>query len=104
MVQKPKLEKTNQIEQKTEKTKKEHFPRLNTILMVEDTLKNTNESLLTIAQLKRELPKKINHNTLMMIIDYLDKSNKIAFSAKGMTWIHNPDFDLKKALREGTEH
>ena len=44
--------------------------------MVEKTLMNTDE-VLTIAELKRRLPKQVMRQTLMSIIDYLDYSGKI---------------------------
>lgn len=87
--------------QKSEKTKKEHYPRLNTILMVEDTLKTCDYSAITIAKLKKILPKKINHNVLMLILDYLDKSNKIYIGVKGITWIKNNNPNLREAIRTG---
>ncbi len=81
----------------------EHSPTLNTVLMVEEVLKNMNESVITIAELKRKLPKQVNHNTLMIILDYLEKSNKIAVSLKGISWIHNTNADLRKAIARGLE-
>ena len=60
----------------------EHSPTLNTVLMVEEVLKNMEESVITIAELKRKLPKQINHNTLKIILEYLETSNKIALSIK----------------------
>ena len=64
-------------------------PTLNTILMVEDTLKNSPDSVVTVAELKKLLPRQVNHNTLMVILDYLEQSNKIAVGIKGITWIHS---------------
>ncbi|MDP4012982.1 MAG: hypothetical protein Q8R00_05265 [Candidatus Nanoarchaeia archaeon] len=81
----------------------EHSPTLNTVLMVEAVLKNMNESVITIAELKRKLPKQVNHTTLMIILDYLEKSNKIAVTLKGITWIHNPNINMKKAISRGLE-
>ncbi len=69
--------------------KPEHFPTLNTVLMVEDTLKNMDESVISVADLKRKLPRQVNHNTLMIILQYLEESNKIAVTLKGITWIQN---------------
>ena len=83
--------------------KLEHSPTLNTVLMVEHTLGNMNESVITIANLKKILPKQINHNTLMIILVYLEKSNKIATTLKGITWIHNTNPRLRKAISEGLE-
>lgn len=83
--------------------KLEHAPTLNTVLMVEETLKNMEESVITIAKLKRKLPRQVNHNTLKIILEYLEESNKIAVSIKGMTWIHNTNPNLRKAVAEGLE-
>jgi len=79
----------------------EHAPTLNTIRMVEDALKNMEDSIITIAELKRKLPKQVNHNTLKAILEYLEESNKIYVSIKGITWIHNPSLKLRKAISEG---
>ena len=81
----------------------EHSPTLNTVLMVEETLKNMEGSIITIAELKRKLPKQVNHNTLKLILEYLEKSNKIAVTLKGITWIHNTNQNLREAIRKGLE-
>ena len=81
----------------------EHSPTLNTVLMVEETLKNMEESVITIAELKKKLPRQVNHNTLKIILEYLEESNKIAVTLKGITWIHNPNSNLRKAIKEGLE-
>lgn len=81
----------------------EHSPTLNTVLMVEDTLKNMNESLITVAGLKRKLPREVNHNTLKTILEYLEKSNKIAVSMRGITWISNTHPGLRRAISGGLE-
>ncbi len=75
-----------------------HAPTLNTVIMVEKTLQNTKDSVTTVAELKRLLPKQVNHNTLMTILSYLEESNKIAVSLKGITWIHNHNPNLRKAI------
>jgi len=83
--------------------KLDHSPTLNTVLMVEHTLQDINESVIKISELKKRLPKQINHNTLMIILAYLETSNKIAVSLKGITWIHNTNPRLRKAITEGVE-
>ncbi|MBI2152077.1 hypothetical protein HYU21_05090 [Candidatus Woesearchaeota archaeon] len=80
-----------------------HAPTLNTVLMVEDILKHMNESVITIAKLKRRLPRQVNHNTLKVILEYLELSNKILVTMRGITWIHNPNPNLQKAIAEGFE-
>ena len=83
--------------------KMEHAPTLNTVLMVENTLRAADESAVSMAGLKGMLPKQVNHNTLKVILEYLEESNKIAVSMKGITWIFNPNQNLKKAIARGLE-
>ncbi|MFH1586834.1 MAG: hypothetical protein ABID38_03190 [Candidatus Diapherotrites archaeon] len=78
-----------------------HSPTLNTVIMAENALKGMDESLVTVAELKRRLPKQVNHNTLKVILEYLEESNKIAVTMKGITWIHNPNPKLRKAVEKG---
>jgi len=78
-------------------------PNLNTVIMVENTLKDMDESVITIAELKRKLPRQVNHNTLKIILEYLELSNKIIVTMRGITWIHNPNPNLQKAIAEGLE-
>ena len=80
-----------------------HSPTLNTVIMVEETLKNMDKSVITLAELKRKLPKQVNHNTLKTILEYLQLSNKIVITMKGITWIHNPNPNLQKAIKKGLE-
>ncbi len=83
--------------------KLKHTPTLNTVIMVENVLKNIDDSVITIAELKRKLPRQVNHTTLKIILEYLEKSNKIAVSLKGITWIHNSNFNLRKDINKGLE-
>lgn len=78
-------------------------PTLNTILMVENSLKNSPDSVVTVADLKKMLPRQVNHNTLMVILDYLEQSNKIVVGLKGITWIHNRNERLRKAAAQRLE-
>lgn len=78
-----------------------HSPTLNTVLMVENVLRNADKSVISVAELKRLLPKQVNHNTLKGILEYLEESNKIAVTMRGITWIHNPNPQLRKAIEKG---
>jgi len=89
---------TKKIERRESKV---HWPTLNTVMMVEDTLKQTNDSVISVAELKRKLPRQVNHITLIVILEYLEKSNKIAVSLRGITWIENNNPNLKKAIMLG---
>lgn len=79
-----------------------HYPSLKTVLMVEETLKKANK-LLTREQLKKKLPKQIMHQTLNIILEYLEKSGKIIDGRKGILWIYNPSLKMDKAIKEGIE-
>ena len=74
---------------KKEVSKNTHWPTLNTVIMVEDTLKKLKEEVVSVAELKRKLPRKVNHITLMIILDYLETSKKIEVKLKGISWRKN---------------
>lgn len=68
-----------------------HYPRLDTVIMVEEAIKKAKEYP-SKAQLLRSLPKKIMYQTFLLILDYLERSNKI-YIDKGdgkIVWIWNP--------------
>ena len=94
-----------------EASKANYTPTLNTLMMVENTLKDVKDHL-SAAELKKRLPKQVNHYTLRKILDYLEESRKIAVSMKGIKWIHDPlhrvsqsdstkASELKKELQRG---
>ncbi len=79
-----------------------HSPTLNTVLMVEETLKKADRQL-TVAELKKELPRKVMHNTLLQIVDYLQISGKILFTTKGIIWIYEDRQKLEELIGKGLE-
>jgi hypothetical protein len=81
----------------------EHSPTLNTVIMVENTLQGMDDSVVKVADLKKALPKQVNHSTLMNILEYLEESNKIAVGVRGVTWIYNRDPKLRDATSRGLE-
>ena len=86
-----------------EECKLESFPTLNKVILVENTLQKIDDSIVTIQQLKEILAKKVNSDTLKIIIDYLEMANRIAVTSKGITWIHNTNPRLKKTVSESLE-
>ena len=85
-----------------ERERLSHSPRLNTILMVEETLKDKGE-LMTVAELKKELPKQVMHRTLLQILDYLQLSGKILIGTKGILWVFAERKELNGLIKRGTE-
>ena len=79
-----------------------HYPSLKTVLMVEEILQDANEPL-TREELKRRLPKKIMHQTLNIILEYLERSGKIIDGRKGIVWIYNESPKIKMAIEKGIE-
>ena len=91
---------TLQLEKPEEKV--EHSPTLNTVLMVEDILKDAGE-VITVAELKRRLPRKVMHTTLTAILDYLQQSGKIVIGTKGVLWVFTEREELNKLIGRGLE-
>ena len=83
-------------------TKIIHYPSLRTVLMVEETLKKANK-LMNREQLKKRLPTKVMHQTLNVILEYLENSGKIIDGRKGILWVYNPSKKLQKTIEEGIE-
>ena len=80
----------------------DHSPTLNTVLMVEETLRKAMEEI-TVAELKRRLPRKVMHQTLIRILDYLQFSGKILISTRGIVWIFTERKELVKMMKRGLE-
>ena len=85
-----------------EKEKLKHSPNLNTVLMAEKTLKEAGE-LITLAELKRRLPRKVMHQTLLQILDYLQVSGKIIIGTKGILWVFTERKELEELIKKGLE-
>ena len=79
------------------------YPNLNTILMVEDYLKEHQDLPLKISLIKQNLPKQIMHNTLKIILEYLWQSGKIFYGPKGIQWIFSEPNHLKKMMHDTLE-
>jgi len=70
------------------------YPRLDTILMVEEAIKK-HDGEFTKKQLWDHLPKKMMYQTFCVIIDYL-YGRKISIDAEGKVgWIYNPQLVAK---------
>jgi len=79
-----------------------HYPSLKTMLMVERILRGA-DTMLSREELKRRLPNKIMHQTLNLILEYMENRGLIIDSHKGIIWIYNPSPKLKKAIEKGRE-
>jgi hypothetical protein len=79
------------------------YPNLNTVLMVEDVLKENRDIPLKISELKNKLRKKVMHQTLKIILEYLWRSGKIIYGPRGVQWIYSEPEHLKKMLENSLE-
>jgi hypothetical protein len=75
-----------------------HYPNLKTVLMVEKVLKESEEAI-SKEELKRRLPTKTMHQTLNVILDYLEDGGKIAILKEGIIWICKEDISKKLAAK-----
>lgn len=76
-----------------------HYPRLDTVLMVEDTLKKANLAI-SKSELLRRLPKQVMRQTLNVILNYLEEKGVIMMGSKGVLWVHNENPKMKKLLEK----
>lgn len=66
-----------------------HYPRLDTVLMVEKAIQNSS-NYPTKNQLWRTLPKQVQYQTLSYIIDYLEELGKIIIKDSQIIWVWDP--------------
>ncbi len=79
-----------------------HYPNLKTMLMVEKVLKDA-ETTLTREEIKERLPTQIMHQTLNVILEYMEQRGLILDGHKGVLWAHNDSPKLREAMSQGTE-
>lgn len=74
-----------------------HYPQLDTVLMVEEFIRDHSGEYKK-RSLWENLPKKMMYQTFCVISDYLIDSGKIAIDKEGkIAWVWNPDL-VKKYL------
>ena len=79
-----------------------HYPNLSTMLEVEKVLKEADEPV-SKEEIKRRLPTKIMHQTLNIILAYMENRGLILSDPKGIIWTYNPSHKLQKAIERGIE-
>lgn len=79
-----------------------HYPRLDTVLMIEEALKKA-EVAISKSELLRRLPKQVMRQTLNLILDYLEEKGVIMIGRKGVLWVHNESPKMKNLLDSSTE-
>lgn len=79
------------------------YPNLSTVIMVERCLEKNKALPMKISELKRELPKQVMHQTLLVVLDYLFAGGKIIYGPRGIQWIYSAPEHLKKMMRGALE-
>jgi len=79
-----------------------HYPTLKTVLMIEKVIQKTTKPL-NKSEIKRKLGVKIMHQTLNIVLTYLEERGMIVKAKDGYVWTYNPSKKLLKAIKEGTE-
>jgi hypothetical protein len=75
-----------------------HYPKLDSILMVEKAIQKADYP--TRMDLWRSLPKKMQYQTFKLILDYLERSNKIMFQDNKIIWIFANSEKLNQLIDE----
>ena len=79
-----------------------HEPKLDTLLMVEKAIMDTDEYP-TRTELWKSLPRKMQYQTFKRVLDYLEASGKIAFDKRRIiyTGVNNPKLEalMKSSIR-----
>jgi len=79
-----------------------HEPQLDTILMVENAIREA-KSYLTKKELLKSLPKQVQYQTFNRILEYLEGSNKIVFEGPKIVWVFPDNPKLKELLESSVK-
>ena len=75
-------------------------PTLDTVLMVENTIEE-NSGKYNRTELWKKLPRKVMWQTFLVILEYLESINKIAFDREGkIAYIWNPKLAKRLSKRK----
>jgi hypothetical protein len=71
-----------------------HYPRLDTVMMIEDAIRDAKEYP-SKRQLWLSLKRKVMYQTFLVVIDYLEHCQKIVMNRGKIIWIWNPELVKK---------
>lgn len=78
-----------------------HLPNMATLLMVEKTIKESDEPLRKM-QLYKAVPKSMMYQTFEKVLEYLESHNQIAYDKEGrIVWIAADNPKLESLLKSG---
>ncbi|MBI2044553.1 hypothetical protein HYT23_00690 [Candidatus Pacearchaeota archaeon] len=79
------------------------YPNLSTVLMVENFLRIHRDLPMKISEIKKKIPRKVMHQTLIIILEYLWKSGKIIYGPRGIQWIYSEPEHLRVMFKDSLE-
>jgi hypothetical protein len=79
-----------------------HEPQLDTILMVENAIREA-KTYPTKRELLKSLPRQIQYQTFNRILEYLEGSNKIVFDGRRIVWVFADNPKLKALLERSVK-
>ena len=79
-----------------------HEPQLDTILMVENAIREA-KTYPTRRELLKSLPRQIQYQTFNRILEYLESSNKIVFDGRRIVWVFADNPKLKSLLESSVK-
>jgi hypothetical protein len=89
--------------QRTAGSRRRIMPRLDTVEMIEDTIRKKH-FIESKTKLWKALPRGVQYGTLGVALSYLERSNKIAQNRDGsLVWIFAESAIARKSLEESTE-
>jgi hypothetical protein len=79
-----------------------HEPRLDTILMVEKAIIESDDYQIK-TQLWKSLPKKMQYQTFKRVLDYLEAPSKIIYDDGEIIYVYPHSEKLKELIRSAVE-
>ena len=61
-------------------------PTLKTVVMVENVIADARGVAVSVADIKRSVPKKVNHCTLVVVLEYLERTGRVKATLRGVAW------------------
>jgi hypothetical protein len=89
---------------KTNKLKEpmiDYYPTGSEVFFVRGILENYSEAIMKEEELKKKVKDKVSKEHLEQILKYLQYTNQIIYSKKGITYIHPASKKLKDIIKKG---
>jgi hypothetical protein len=79
----------------------DYYPTGSEVFLVQDILEKYPEAIMKETELENKIKDKVSKAHLKQILKYLEYTNQIIHSKKGITYIHPASKKLKDAIKKG---